>query len=211
MPIPNRPSGLAARSVGAPWTQRAVGHHVLTWHAAQLTRLSARPFAVGTHRRSGSVPSARAFTADAAKVSARRADAMTSDRDAEPDDVELLEDALAGANPVGVASASAAGSMSGLRTDRLQHLPIAGGLAPGVIHGIGAEVVDRRAVVFLFREVAGPHVEPGDRRRPVAQRLLVPRFRDGRRALGEQDERGQRRDGDSHDGKGADYDRSPLS
>ena len=68
--------------------------------------------------------------------------------DAKRSNIEFIEHALPGANPVGVAVQR--GRLDErLGTDRLQHLPISGGLATRIVDGIRPQIVDRRLVVFL--------------------------------------------------------------
>ena len=138
------------------------------WHDAQFASPSATPFDVGIQRRSGSVPSARGFTGDFANPCGLRANAMTwGSRTRNARDVELVEYALAGPNPVGVARQRGRLDQR-LGTDRLQHLPVACRLTPRVINGVGAKVIDGRLVIFLGGKMPRPHVEPGDRRCPFA-------------------------------------------
>src|SRR5689334_20992006 len=59
----NGPKGLASSFGGAPYS-RVPSFICRVWQLAQLERPSAIPFSVGTHRRSGSVPSGRARTRD---------------------------------------------------------------------------------------------------------------------------------------------------
>ena len=62
-----------------------------------------------------------------------------------------------------------------LRSDTLQHLPVAARLAVGHIHRIRPHVLSRQRVVFLRRHVRRAHVQAGDRRGPVSERRVIPR------------------------------------
>ena len=138
------------------------------WHGAQFASPSATPFDVGIQRRSGSVPSARGFTGEFANpcgCAGERDDLGIED--AKCCNVELVEYALPGPNPIGVARQSGRLDQR-LGADRLQHLPVACRFAPRVINGVGTKVVDGRLVIFLGGKMPGPHVEPGDRSCPFA-------------------------------------------
>src|SRR5262249_3230119 len=61
-----------------------------------------------------------------------------------------------------------------LRSDVLQHLPVAFRLAAWEVHGVRTKIVDRQRVVLFRGNVRGSNIQAGDRRGPVGERPFVP-------------------------------------
>src|ERR1051326_8546405 len=93
--------------------------------------------------------------------------------------VELLKNFTAGRHPFAF-GLEFPGLDEWLRSDAIQKIPVAFRLAIGHINGVRANVFDRSAVVFHFREMAGGEFLARDWELPAFETLFVPYARHAR-------------------------------
>ena len=146
-----------------------------TWQPEQFENESATPLLVGTQRIPKISPVGRIVVRDGSNVSPLRAAAIHLGSSVRSARWSSSSNTRRPAEIQSVSVQLASGCDQRLRSDTLQHFPVAGRLAVRQIHRIRPQVLGRQRVVFLRADVRRAHVQPGDRRSPVGERRVIPR------------------------------------